>query len=361
MRWSIQVARIAGTVVQIHVTFFLLLAWLAGTYYLQGGPQAAFDGTLFMLLIFACILLHEFGHALAARRYGIPTPTITLLPIGGVARLQRMPDEPREELVVAIAGPLVNVAIAAVLYIVLGGDADLAGLTHLGETHYGLLNKLYGVNVFLVVFNLVPAFPMDGGRVLRALLAFRLPYARATRIAASVGQALALAFGFLGLFGNPLLLLIAIFVFLGAGQEAAVVEMREKTRGLRVADAMLPDVSGFRGDERIQEAARDVIQSGRPAAVLVDESGHPAGMVTRQKLFRALREGRDQDRLETLTDDLQTVHASGVLNDALQLMQSEGHQALAVVDEGGALQGLLSLESVGEMLLLTSNTRGAPV
>src|SRR5206468_11477072 len=167
-------------------------------------------------------LLHEFGHALAARAFGIHTPDITLLPIGGVARLQRMPDQPWQELVVAIAGPLVNVVIAVVLIFVLGRHAPFEHLEDLQRPGVGMLAKLASVNISLVLFNLIPAFPMDGGRVLRSLLAMALPYSRATQIAAWIGEALAFVFGFVGLFTNPMLIFIAFFILLGAQQEAAM-------------------------------------------------------------------------------------------------------------------------------------------
>src|SRR4051794_10663658 len=215
MGWSIRVARVAGTDVKVHVTFLLLLAWVWFTHYRVGGTEAAWQGVLFIVLLFACVVLHEFGHAFAARLYGILTPDITLLPIGGVARLQRMPDKPGQELVVALAGPAVNVVIAAVLFAVLGRTAEADEVAHLEDPRADMLARLAGVNVMLVVFNLIPAFPMDGGRVLRALLAMRMSYGRATQVAASIGQGIAFLFGFLGLLFNPLLIFIAIFIYLG--------------------------------------------------------------------------------------------------------------------------------------------------
>jgi len=218
MPWSITIARVAGSEIRIHVTFLLLLAWLGIDYYVQGGAAAALNGVLFILAVFACVVLHELGHAIAARRYGIATPDITLLPIGGLARLSRMPDKPSEEIVIAIAGPLVNVVIALVLFLALSAPFDARALSHIADPATGFLARLAGINVFLVLFNLIPAFPMDGGRVLRALLAFRLGRRRATEIAARIGQGLAFVFGFLGLFyGNPILVFIALFVWIGAG------------------------------------------------------------------------------------------------------------------------------------------------
>ena len=185
MSWSLNIGRVAGTVVRIHLTFLLFLAWIFAASYAQGGAATAWDSLAFMVLLFLCVLLHEFGHVFAARRYGIQTPDVTLLPIGGVARLERIPEEPGQELVVALAGPAVNLVIAAVLWLVLGGFIP-EGSAEVQRPGVDMLSRLAMVNVFLVVFNLIPAFPMDGGRVLRALLGYRMGYARATQIAASI-------------------------------------------------------------------------------------------------------------------------------------------------------------------------------
>jgi Zn-dependent protease len=230
MRWSLKVASVAGIEVRIHLTFLLFLAWIWFSYYQVAGLTGAVQGVLFILSLFACVLLHEFGHAFAARAFGIATPDITLLPIGGVARLTRIPDKPWQELVVAIAGPLVNVVIAAALIFVVHRSAELEQLQYLESPRVELLSKLASVNVMLVLFNLIPAFPMDGGRILRALLAMALPYAQATQIAARIGQGLAILFGIFGLFGNPLLIFIAFFIFAGAQQEAAIARAKESSR-----------------------------------------------------------------------------------------------------------------------------------
>ena len=226
MRSSLKVASIFGIEVRIHLTFLLFLVWIWFSYYQVAGFTGAVQGVLFILALFACVLLHEFGHAFAARGFGIETPDITLLPIGGVARLNRVPDKPWQELVVAIAGPLVNVVIAGVLIFVIHTSATLEQLEYLENPRIELLAKLASVNVMLVLFNLIPAFPMDGGRVLRALLAMVMPYARATQIAAWIGQGLAVVFGIFGIFGNPLLIFIAIFIFFGAQQEVAMARWK---------------------------------------------------------------------------------------------------------------------------------------
>ncbi len=230
MRSSLKVASIFGIEVRIHLTFLLFLVWIWFSYYQVAGFAGAVQGVLFILSLFACVLLHEFGHAFAARGFGIGTPDITLLPIGGVARLSRIPEKPWQELVVAIAGPLVNVVIAAALIFVIHGSAPLEQLEYLESPRIELLAKLASVNVMLVLFNLIPAFPMDGGRVLRALLAMAMPYARATQIAAWIGQGLAVVFGIFGIFGNPFLIFIAFFIFVGAQQEAAMARSKGSPR-----------------------------------------------------------------------------------------------------------------------------------
>jgi Zn-dependent protease len=230
MRSSLKIASISGIEVRIHLTFLLFLAWIWFSYYQIAGVSGATQGVLFVLALFTCVLLHEFGHAFAARAFGIQTPDITLLPIGGVARLSRIPDEPWQELVVAVAGPLVNVVIAAVLIFAVRQAAPLDQLESIENPRIELLAKLASVNIMLVLFNVIPAFPMDGGRVLRALLAMAMPYSRATWIAARIGQVLAICLGTYAYFGpnkNPILIFIAFFIFIGAQQEAAMARIRQ--------------------------------------------------------------------------------------------------------------------------------------
>src|SRR6195256_1270667 len=219
MSWSINIGRIAGTAVRIHITFILFLGWIFCANYVAEGREAALTSLLFLVLLFACVLAHEFGHIFTARAFGIATPDVTLLPIGGVARLERIPEEPREEVLIAIAGPLVNGAIAFRLSLRAGPRLKAGNLAVVESTNVSLVDRLAAVNLFLAVFNMIPAFPMDGGRVLRALLAARLGFVRATEIAAFIGQGVAFALGFIGLFANPMLIFIAIFVYLAASSE----------------------------------------------------------------------------------------------------------------------------------------------
>ena len=227
MRWSLKIAKLAGIDIFIHFTFFVLVTWVAFIQRkLNGSIGAAFSGVAFILAVFTCVVLHELGHALAAKKYGIRTQDIILLPIGGVARLEKMPNQPIQELWVALAGPAVNVVIAALLAVYLWITNTLIPDNQLTMTTAAFIERIMGINIFLVLFNMIPAFPMDGGRVLRALLATRLAYIKATKVSANLGQGIALLFGVIGLFYNPILLFIAFFVWMGAAQETRMVRVK---------------------------------------------------------------------------------------------------------------------------------------
>ncbi len=355
MRWSVKIARVAGTEVRIHITFLLFLAWIGFSYYQVGGAAAAIPGVLFVLALFGCVLLHEFGHVLAARTFGIPTPDITLLPIGGVARLQRMPDKPWQELIVAIAGPLVNVVIAVVLTLVLGQSAHIENLEQVERPSVGMLTKLASVNVMLVLFNLIPAFPMDGGRVLRALLAMVLPYARATQIAAWIGQALAFVFGFIGLFSNPLLIFIAFFIFLGAQQEAAMAQMKDVSLNLAVSEAMVTHLVKLPPEATLEDAVEALLRTSQHEFPVVDSEDRILGVLTRDRLIAALKQkGPTAAVVDVMQRDLPTVRPDDPFDKAFQLMQESAFPALPVVDRFGRLRGLITPENVGELMMVST-------
>ena len=359
MGWSFAIGTVAGTTIRIHVTFLLLLGWIAVTHGAQGGTAAAVDGVLFISLVFTCVLLHEFGHVTAARRYGIPTPDITLLPIGGVARLQRIPEEPGREIFVALAGPAVNVAIALLLALALGGIPDPA--TGLAVENHGvaMLARLFWVNVFLVVFNLVPAFPMDGGRVLRALLAYRMGFARATGVAARVGQAVAFMLGLLGLFGNPLLIFIALFVYLGAASEAAEAQLREASRGLTAADAMETRYEALPATASVGHAVEALLRTPQQDFPIVDSAGRLRGLLTRDAIIRALQEtGPDTPAVEAMQHDLPAVHPRDPLATALTALREAAAPAVAVEDAEGRLVGLITQQNLGELMMVQGLRQG---
>ncbi|MGZ8312856.1 MAG: site-2 protease family protein, partial [Allosphingosinicella sp.] len=239
MSWSISLGSVRGTAVRLHVTFVLFLLWIGIALYLQGGWAAAIGGVTFLLCLFLCVLLHEFGHILAARHFGVRTPEVVLLPIGGMARLERIPERPREELLMALAGPAVTLAIALLLVLLLGGLPEPAQLFAPPGVR-NLLAQLAFANLSLLVFNLIPAFPLDGGRVLRALLAMRLGHVRATMIAAAVGRAAAIVFAIFGLMaGHVLLVVIAFFIYIVAGAESGLAQLRGITSIVPARELMI--------------------------------------------------------------------------------------------------------------------------
>lgn len=353
MVWSISLGTIAGTRVRIHITFLLFLVWLGAAYWAKGGVAAAVNGLAFIVLLFLCVVLHEFGHILMARRYGVRTPDVTLFPIGGVARMERIPEKPGQELTMALAGPLVNLVIAFALFLALGGDAFSRGVA-LDEQGANLLPQLAVANLILAAFNLLPAFPMDGGRALRALLAYRLGRVRATRVAASIGQMLAFGFGLLGLIaGNPVLVFIALFVYLGAAAESVDTQMQHIAEGLLVSDAMVTELATLPAESRIEDAVQILIRTTQQEIPIVDEAGRLLGLLTRNLLIQALHaHGPDIPVAQVMRTDIPVVPARRLLADALRIMREQGLPAIAVADAGGRLAGLVTPENLGEMMMV---------
>ncbi len=294
MKGSFKLGRFAGIDVYLHFTFPLFLLLIA-TLDLTGGSSmaAAMHGVVFVCAVFGCVLLHEFGHALAARHYGIRTRDITLLPIGGVARLERIPENPIQELWVALAGPAVNVVLIVLLgaWMILTGRG--IGMESLEWARGPLAPRLLLANVAMVLFNLVPAFPMDGGRVLRAILAFGMNHARATRIAAGLGQVIAVGFAVFGLLamltgqGNPLLLFIAIFIWFAARQEAAMATLRQGLGRPTVRDAMLTRYAALSPHESLGRA-EDLMRAGYREPLPVVVGRQVVGLLTFRNLVSRL-------------------------------------------------------------------------
>jgi Zn-dependent protease len=351
VKWSFHLARIAGIDVRIHATFFLLLAWFGFVYYAEGGQAAMFAGLAFIILLFVCVVLHEFGHALAARAYGINTPDITLLPIGGVARLERMPDKPWQELVVALAGPAVNVVIAFALFVVIGRFFQTGDLEQMAGGGGNLLVNLLAINVMLVVFNLLPAFPMDGGRVLRAVLAMRMKHARATQIAATVGQIVAVLFGLVGIFGgNPFLLFIAVFVFFGARGEASYAVLKETADETRIGGIMRPMGAVLFPGMNAAEAAQKAMGGHSGVLPVVDQSLHYLGVVPVDALANALR-WDPLVKIDTLIRrDYVAVRADATLTEVFARIRESNQTVFPVTNLAGELVGLLTREDVSAAL-----------
>jgi Zn-dependent protease/CBS domain-containing protein len=355
---SLGLFSVAGTAVRLHPTFLLLLAWIGFVYGMQGGVQGAVWGILFITLFFICVLLHEFGHIFAARRYGIRTPDVTLLPIGGVASLERMPEKPSQEIFVALAGPAVNIVIAILLAVVLGARIDPTQIAELqrARTGDGLLVQIAAANVALAIFNLIPAFPMDGGRVLRALLATRLGHTRATRVAARIGQMLAVVIGFFGLFGNPLLVLVAVFIFLAAAGEAGYVEARDVTRGHLVASAMITRFEPLGVQASVDDAAQLLLRTTQHEFPVVDGGGRLRGVVTRETIVGALRQGQGEAPvLDVMARDVPVVGATATLDTVFGDLVKSAARFIGVVDAEGRLIGYLTPENISELVLIRSS------
>ena len=343
-----------GIELRIHAAFPLLLVWAAWSgYSLRSNWADAREAVVFVLLLFVVVILHEFGHALAARRYGIGTRDITMLPIGGLARLERMPEEPKQELVIALAGPAVNVLLALPL-----GAIALLGGASLGTSpelvgQWSLWDRLLATNIVLAVFNMIPAFPMDGGRVLRALMAMRMPYVQATNAAAAIGQGFAILMGLAGLVVNPFLILIAAFVWIGAAQEAIGVRFRAAFQGVRVGDVMVRRFQTLEADAPLSEAVA-MLMNGFQEEFPVMEDGRVVGCLTKSDLVRGLSatEGRGTVS-EFATRDVVAAHAHEPLVEALRRLDQDACRVMPVMAEG-ALVGLLTPENIAEFLMVHS-------
>ncbi len=308
---------------------------------------------IFLLLLFLCVLLHEFGHIFTARAFGVATPDVTLLPIGGVARLERIPEKPREEFLIAIAGPLVNVAIAIVLMAIGGANLQTGALTAIDSASISLIDRLAAVNLFLAAFNMIPAFPMDGGRVLRAALAARLGFVRATEIAAVIGQGFAFLLGFIGLLYNPILIFIAIFVYLAAASEAHMISLRAVSRGVPVASATMTQIATLTPEAHIEEAVQTLLQTSQSEFPVIDGAGKPVGLLARADIIRALKSlGPDARVSEAMNTNIPIVDRRRCLDDALRILQEKSAPAVAVVEPDGRLLGLITSETIGEMLMV---------
>ncbi|MFD1507876.1 site-2 protease family protein [Lacimonas salitolerans] len=354
MSWSFPIGTIRGTEIRIHATFFLLLAWIVAVAGMAGGAAAAVENLVFILALFACVVLHELGHVFMARRYGIRTPDITLLPIGGLARLERMPEDPKQEIAVALAGPAVNVVIWLILTLVLGATVQTDAIETLEDPDQGFVQRLAMVNLILVLFNMIPAFPMDGGRVFRAVLALFTDRVRATRIAARTGQALAFGFGFLGLTsGNPWLVLIAVFIFFAAGAESSDTALQDRAKGAMARDAMITAYEALSPHDTVDTAAQAVLRSTQAEFPVIGADGRLVGILTRASIITEVQADRRTARVETaMTTDIPGVQLTTPMEAVLRAMQ-DSPPGVAVTDRTGHFVGYITRENIGEWLILS--------
>lgn len=350
MKWSWKITRLAGIDVYVHATFFILILWIGVSYWLvDGSLGAVITGVGFILALFGCVVLHELGHALTARRYGIRTRQITLLPIGGIASMERMPDDPKQEIAVALAGPAVNLVIAVVLWSWLSVSSTLLQVDKLSLTGGSFVERLMVVNIILAVFNLLPAFPMDGGRVLRAVLSMRMGRYQATQMAAKIGQGLALWLGLLGLLYNPFLVFIALFVWIGAAAEAGMEQIKSTLSHAAVGRAMLTDFQVLSPDDPLSHAI-ELTLSGSQKEFPVRADGVIVGVLTQDDMLKGLQARGENSRVG---DWMQKEILSADINDPLQLVLERlqsSHCPLITVTEAGQLKGIVNLENIMELI-----------
>jgi Zn-dependent protease len=350
MKWSWNLGRIFGIDLKIHSTFVLLLIWIAVSTLIAGGNFVAVGTEILLILaLFMCVVLHELGHALMARRFGIPTQDITLLPIGGVARLDKMPEKPKEELLVAIAGPTVNLFIGALLFIGLSLSGAFAQGIDLAAVSNNFWLQLMVVNFTLVAFNMIPAFPMDGGRVLRAILALNMSSVKATRLAVKFGRGIAVLMGIAGFFLNPWLILTAIFVWSGAGAETRSIEINQGLKGLVVRDALISQFYQVEANQPLSTVFQLSLQTNQHNIPVVS-NGHFLGIIRRTDLLNALdRLGDRAPAYAAIGAEPESVNLTLPLKEVLPMFAK---QHIIPVIEDQQLIGLITPESVQQRLWL---------
>lgn len=350
MKWSWKLARIAGIDIYIHATFLLLLAWVGfGYWQMAGTVDAVVNGITFVLAIFTCVILHELGHALTARHFGIATQHITLLPIGGIAALEKMPDDPREEMLVALAGPAVNVVIAVLLWIVVGNNLSEPLAQTQDWIDVPFLERLLIVNIMLATFNMLPALPMDGGRVFRAALAMRMDHDAATETAAKVGRGIALVLGFVGLLYSPILAFIALFVWIGAAAELHSSRMKSALTGVKIGDAMLTDYLVLKSNDKLSNAIEFTLASSQRDFPVIDQTGM-VGVLTQTDLLRGLQAEGDTARVgDWMQKEVPSIDVDHPLEEALERLQGGVHPLVSVTRAGG-IAGIINLENFLEYI-----------
>jgi len=351
MRWSLNLGKIFGINVRIHITFFLLLFFIFISVLHEGGVGGSVMATLFICAIFVCVVIHEIGHSLIARRFGKETRSITLLPIGGMATMEEIPEKPSQEIKMSIVGPFINLVIAGVLYLFVGRWTGI-GLPNLyPDSARAFLAGLIGVNIMLAIFNLIPAFPMDGGRVLRGILAMKMDYVRATSVAVFIGQGLAVFFIFFGLFFNLWLALIGVFLYIGAGSEKQHVLVRSFLRQVPVSDAMTTEFRVLRPDESLRRALEHFHHGCQDDFPVIGESGIE-GILTRDRILASIHErGLDVPVSEVMDRTFVSVGTKMPLDDVYKRLLSTQKTAVAVVDKG-QVKGMVCLDGISRYFMV---------
>ena len=355
MKGSFKLGTIAGIGMFIHWTFIFLIAFIIYINYKAGqNTTQIIWSVLFVLCIFVTVLLHELGHAFMAKNYNIKTKDITLLPIGGLARIERIPEKPSEELIVALAGPFVNIVLALItsLFIQIPENSEeLIAQLSPGINSSNFLLNFFIVNLWLALFNLIPAFPMDGGRVLRALLSFKLRRNVATRISARIGQIMAIGFIILGFFSNPFLIIIGIFIIIGAQIEADFTESKYILKGFKVRDVLMRQYPTIDSNEKVKKAVELLLDSPYKN-FLVTDNNEPVGTLNRDQIILALSEKGENVAIHSIMNKtLIFLHVDALLDTIFELVY-ENKSHLMLVTENDQLIGTLDTENLLEFILI---------
>lgn len=353
MKYALYLGKISGIKIFIHWTFLLLIGWIVlVNVRTNSTTEQILWAIIFVLAVFACVTLHELGHAIAGKQFQVTTSRITLLPIGGVAQMESIPEKPKAELIIALAGPLVNVILAAFLFLFTRHSIDPEELnvaTRVGPENF--LYALMSINILLAVFNLIPAFPMDGGRVFRALLAFKLGHVKATRIAASVGQFLAIAFMFFGFFYNPFLLFIGLFIFLGAQSESVYAETKSILHDYTVNDVLMKDVPVIDNHASVDEAVK-ILLAGQNKNFVVVEDGVPVGTLSSDEIIRGLHEQGSQAQIDQIKNKELVYLSSDTPLDKLWNEMQKQKRRIILITTNGKFNGIVDDENLAEFILI---------
>ncbi|UCD85098.1 MAG: site-2 protease family protein [Deltaproteobacteria bacterium] len=357
MRWSFKLGKIFGIDFRIHVTFFLLLFFVFISGLSQRGPEQAIRAVLFISAVFACVIIHELSHSLIARRFGKEAKSITLLPIGGVATMEEMPEKPGQEIAMSIVGPFINLLIAGLLYVLIGHWTGISVPNLYPESTREFFAGLIGVNIILAIFNLIPAFPMDGGRVLRGILGMRVDHVRATSMAVAIGQAFSLLFIFYGLFFNWWLILIGLFLYIGAGSEKQQVMLLAILRGVPASEIMATDFRSLRPNEPLSRSLEHIYHGCQEDFPVVGDRGIE-GVLTRMGILSAIHEkGVEVPVSEVMDRNFPSIDLRTSLDQIYRKLQS-AQKTCAAVLEGDQLKGMLCLDGISRYLMIQSAMRG---
>jgi len=351
MRWSLNIGKIFGINFRIHITFFLLLIFIFTSVLNERGLNQAFLAMLFICAVFTCVVIHEIGHSLFAKKFGKNPKSITLLPIGGVASIEEMPEKPLQEITMAIVGPLINLIIAGLLYIIVGRWTGIGTPNLFPDSVQTFFANLIGINIILAIFNLIPAFPMDGGRVLRGLLAIKMEHLRATAIAVTIGQAIAIFFVFFGLFYNWWLALIGVFLYIGAGSERQQAVLHSLLNKVPVSEAMATEFLALRPEAPLSEALKHFYHGCHQDFPVIGDFGIE-GILTRDRILASIHEkGLNVAVSEVMDRDFATVEPCSSLDEVYKTLSANRKNSVAVLDNGRVV-GIVCLDDISRYFMI---------